>query len=61
MNKDSETIIEIDGGDTFCGTFEQFRDCFFDNATRETISLWAKKNDSTVKFVSKDEYSKMTR
>lgn len=33
--------ILLNGGGFFEGTVEQFRDCFFDNATIESIREWA--------------------
>lgn len=35
-----QQVFMIEGGDVFCGTLDQFKDCFFDNATVETISDW---------------------
>ncbi len=37
--------ILIEGGAIFCGSVEQFRDCFFDNATKESITSWCTDND----------------
>ena len=34
----------------FEGTVLMFRDCFFDNANRESIEAWAKDNGLIVKF-----------
>jgi hypothetical protein len=44
-------IIIIDNGNTFEGTFSQFRDCFFSNANYRTIKDWCRKIGSEVKFV----------
>ena len=43
-------IIVIDGGDTFEGDIEMFKNCFFSNATKETIENWCEKQGSTVEF-----------
>ena len=37
---DATTLITIDNGETFEGTPDQFRDCFFDNAELDTIYDW---------------------
>ena len=34
--------IEIDDGNLFDGTRDQFKDCFFDNATDDQIIEWAR-------------------
>ena len=49
--------IIVDGGDTFEGTLEQFKDCFFDNATKETILDWAASTGSKVDFRDKPPLS----
>lgn len=36
----AETIYVIDEGNTFEGTIDQFRDCFFSNATPDLITAW---------------------
>jgi len=51
-------IIKIDGGDTFEGTIDQFKDCFFDNATVENIVSWAIGMDSTIEFIPLSIYNK---
>jgi hypothetical protein len=47
-------IIIIDNGETFEGTFSQFRDCFFSNANYRTIKDWCNDMGSTVKFVRRE-------
>jgi len=37
-------LIEIDNGETFEGTPNQFKDCFFDNADLDIIYDWCQKN-----------------
>lgn len=36
--------IKINSGNVFEGTLEQFKDCFFDNATPETVADWSREN-----------------
>lgn len=38
----TETVrwVKIDDGEVFEGTIAMFRDCFFDNASEETIADW---------------------
>ena len=43
-------IIIIDNGDVFEGSLEQFRDCFFSNASIKTIKEWCKDLNMKVKF-----------
>ena len=43
--------IIIDNGETFEGTPEQFKDCFFDNVNIDNIQAWCKKQDSTYEII----------
>lgn len=43
-------IIVIDQGDTFLGNLDQFKNCFFRNATKETILNWCKQLKMAVDF-----------
>lgn len=45
----------INGGDIFEGTIEQFQDCFFSNATEETIKQWCKDNNYVLNIVYEAE------
>lgn len=50
-DEDNEpTQILIDNGGIFDGTIEQFRNCFFSNATIPLIAKWAKDNNFKVEF-----------
>jgi hypothetical protein len=42
--------ITIDDGETFEGTIMDFRNCFFDNASKETIQQWCDDNKMRVVF-----------
>ena len=48
--KKIEKII-IDGGETFEGTLEQFKDSFFDNADVENIEAWCRRELSTYEII----------
>jgi hypothetical protein len=39
------TTYIIDDGDTFEGTIDQFRDCFFSNADEESMLNWCKEKN----------------
>ncbi len=52
--------IIVDDGQTFEGTFEQFKDCFFDNAEVDVIKDWAKVNNMKVEFVDNPEEKILT-
>jgi len=45
--------IIIDAGDTFQGTIDMFRDCFFDNAIPVVIKGWCKENDMKCEIIYK--------
>lgn len=40
-----EIIYVIDGGDMFEGTLDQFKDCFFPNATDRLIRSWCREQE----------------
>jgi len=40
----------INDGKVFDGTMKQFKDCFFDNATEESIKHWCKEQDFTLRI-----------
>jgi hypothetical protein len=44
--------ILIDNGEVFDGTLEQFRDCFYSNATLENIPDWCRDNGHTYEFIT---------
>ncbi len=50
MEKKIKKII-LDGGETFEGTVDQFRDCFFDNAEEEVIRDWAEKENMKLEII----------
>lgn len=47
---DLDTWIEIENGDLFEGTREQFMNCFFSNADDEEIRDWCIENGYTLKI-----------
>jgi len=49
MEKDDDIIL-IDDGDVFHGTCNQFRDCFFSNASDLNIIEWCEQNNLSLKI-----------
>ena len=45
--------VIVDGGQTFEGSIEQFKECFFSNANPTSIKEWANKMGSSVEFSDK--------
>lgn len=43
-------IYKIDDGNVFEGTVDQFRDCFFDNASHENIVAFANENNVKIEW-----------
>lgn len=41
----------IDDGDTFEGTVEQFRDCFFSNADEDTVRQWCESQNMKLEVI----------
>lgn len=50
MEENPNDIILIDNGEFFEGTRDQFRDCYFDNATNDQIVHWC--NEQLLKGIS---------
>jgi hypothetical protein len=48
--KRCDSIILIEDGHMFEGTLDQFKDCFFDNATYECAQKWAEEHGWSFKI-----------
>lgn len=54
-NKENVIGYIVDDGDTFHGTVQQFKCCFFSNADEETVRAWCDDNGSKLKVIYEGE------
>lgn len=50
--------IKVNNGETFEGTLEQFQNCFFSNATLDTVLRWADDNKHLVEISNSYPYGR---